>query len=104
MKSAAVLIVTFLLTAAVTRAADPGAKPAAAPKGSAATAPSGIQPIEGTPQQVEETYAKTIAELLPGLEANDQKVFQELDALALHSGRPGAETERAACCRALAAA
>jgi Kef-type K+ transport system membrane component KefB len=104
MKSAAVLIVTFLLTAAVAPAAEPGPKPAAAPKGSAATAASGIQPVEGTPQQLREKYAKTIAELLPGLEANDQKVFQKLDALALHSGRPGAELERAACCRALTAA
>lgn len=75
---------------------------AAAPKPPAGSAVQ-LQGTE-TPAQMQEAFAKAISDALPGLDKGDANALKTLEATVHQSARPGAEAERAACSRALAAA
>ena len=55
------------------------------------------------PEQVQAAYGKAISDLLPRLDKNEPDAVRTLDVTAHRSARPGAETERLACCQALLA-
>lgn len=57
-----------------------------------------------TPEQIDKAYADAIAALLPTLGTDDPSSLQSLEATVHHATRPGAETERTACCTALTGA
>lgn len=54
--------------------------------------------------QVQQAYAKTVNELVPNLTQSDGRALQTFEAMVHNAARPGAEVERAACCKAIAAA
>ncbi len=62
---------------------------------------------ERTPAQLDAAYAKVIEALLPKMGSEDpaeaKQPQQDLQAICWRAGRPGAEAERAAVCKAIAA-
>ena len=60
---------------------------------------------ERTPKQLEAAYAKVLDALVPAIQGENpqprEKPEQALEALCWRAGRPGAEAERAAVCRAM---
>jgi hypothetical protein len=75
---------------------------AAPPSKNQAAGKSAVQLAENaTAAQTATAYTEAIKSLLPGLAANDDAALNTLEATVHNAGRPGAETERLACCNAL---
>jgi HEAT repeat protein len=57
-----------------------------------------------TAGQIQQAYVKAVNELVPTLTQSDGRPLQSFEAMLHHAARPGAEVERAACGKAIAAA
>lgn len=67
-------------------------------------APSGLQLTgQETPVQMAAAYTAALTNLLSGLAANEDGALRSLETLVHTAARPGAESERLACCQALLA-
>ena len=98
MKSFPILAIAAALTITV-------ADPAAVAQRSRSGAPAAVD-LKGdeTPEQIQAAYTKAINDLAPNLAKADGSPLRTFEATVHFAARPGAETERAACCQAIAAA
>jgi HEAT repeat protein len=93
-----IYFIFFLLTVNTYVFAAPPAKTQAISK-------SAVQLAENvTTEQATTAYSEAVKSLLPGLASNDDGALNTLEATVHNAGRPGAETERLACCNAIVAA
>ncbi len=93
-----IYFILFLLAATTHVLAAPPSKVQAVGK-------SAVQLAENaTTEQMATAYTEAIKSLLPGLASNDDAALNALEATVHNAGRPGAETERLACCNAIVAA
>lgn len=92
-----IYFILFLLTVNTYVFAAPPAKTQTISK-------SAVQLAENaTTEQATTAYSEAVKSLLPGLVSNDDGALNALEATVHSAGRPGAETERLACCNALVA-
>jgi HEAT repeat protein len=92
-----IILVLLLLSSTATVSAAP--LPKVPTKGQSA-----VQFAErATTEQIAAAYNEAVKSLLPGLAASDDAILNALEATIHTATRPGAETERLACCNALVA-